>query len=479
MPHVAYRQDAGVITRPAQRMPDGRVICEGTFARDGILEYRRTDGSVRRELRLPEVNKDPATLTSYGFVPVTIEHPPVLLDSSNASEFQRGMTDNAIVYDNGFIRGVVVLNDRKAVEYADSGDKVELSAGYTCDVDETPGIWRGQHYDAIQKNVRVNHVALTEKGRAGDEVRLHLDSITDDIAVQIGAVDVPAVPVAQNSESRQDRRMSTTSVRIDSVEYSGIPDTFASVVSNKLKELGQVQENLDAVAAELSERDQQINELAEQIEELEADRDRQEGRADGLEIRLQELLDERNDSAKEDMDDEEEYEDEEEEMPMKKGKKGKKDGWMKKKMDSDELNELIASEVEARIDALMSAERLLRNHDISLSDAKLDSSMTVQEIQRTALQAIKPSLDLSERSDSYVEARYDAAIDDLEDEEDSDEDERTDSQRNDSRYHTDSLDKAVGAARRNSGSSPTKTASTEYSSYIQDNWKAPLSLARK
>ena len=53
----------------------------------------------------------------------------------------------------------------------------ELSLGYELDLDETPGTWNGEPYDAIQKNIRVNHLALVDKARAGDQARLNTDGL--------------------------------------------------------------------------------------------------------------------------------------------------------------------------------------------------------------------------------------------------------------------------------------------------------------
>jgi hypothetical protein len=68
----------------------------------------------------------------------------------------------------------VLITDERAIEDAEQG-KTELSCGYSCDLDMTPGVMDGQHYDAVQKNIRGNHVALVTRGRAGAEAALHLD----------------------------------------------------------------------------------------------------------------------------------------------------------------------------------------------------------------------------------------------------------------------------------------------------------------
>lgn len=47
-----------------------------------------------------------------------------------------------------------------------------LSAGYFHEVDWSGGEWNGQKYDAIQRNIRANHLALVQSGRMGPDVAL-------------------------------------------------------------------------------------------------------------------------------------------------------------------------------------------------------------------------------------------------------------------------------------------------------------------
>ena len=63
--------------------------------------------------------------------------------------------------------------------------KKDLSMGYFCTYDLTPGDFNGQHYDAIQRNLRSNHVALVNQGRCGNEVRVY-DAFCFDAAISEG-----------------------------------------------------------------------------------------------------------------------------------------------------------------------------------------------------------------------------------------------------------------------------------------------------
>ena len=63
----------------------------------------------------------------------------------------------------------------RAADIADveSREKCELSCAYYYEPDMTPGIYEGLRYDGRMCNLRGNHVALVEAGRAGPDVQVH------------------------------------------------------------------------------------------------------------------------------------------------------------------------------------------------------------------------------------------------------------------------------------------------------------------
>ena len=60
--------------------------------------------------------------------------------------------------------------DRAAIDAIEDGSFRELSCAYRYDPDFTPGSYEGTPYDFIMRNIRGNHVALVEEGRAGPDV---------------------------------------------------------------------------------------------------------------------------------------------------------------------------------------------------------------------------------------------------------------------------------------------------------------------
>lgn len=64
--------------------------------------------------------------------------------------------------------------------------KKELSLGYRCKYEISSGVYNGEHYDAVQRDIQPNHIALVDRGRAGHDVRVLDSAMTfDSIEVEI------------------------------------------------------------------------------------------------------------------------------------------------------------------------------------------------------------------------------------------------------------------------------------------------------
>ena len=151
--------------------PEGYLIDHPILTRVGIFEYKNPDGSIRRELRLPEEVFAPESLASYKGKPVILTHEAGMIDSDNVQQEQIGTILSEGTQDGDNVRAQIIIHDARKLDYG----LRELSLGYSLDLEETPGEWQGQPYDVIQRNIRVNHLALVEKARAGDSARLNID----------------------------------------------------------------------------------------------------------------------------------------------------------------------------------------------------------------------------------------------------------------------------------------------------------------
>lgn len=174
------RFDMGGRLRKAQPTSIGGAYIPARLSRIGVLEYRMADGSVRRELRHPGEVFKADSLATLADVPVIDikDHTAIL----SPEDYRRASVGHLKAYrhDAKFIEGDLVVQDADTLERIDSGERTEISLGYVCRVDMTPGTFDGEPYDCVQRDIRYNHVALCppNRGRAGPEVGLRLDTNT-------------------------------------------------------------------------------------------------------------------------------------------------------------------------------------------------------------------------------------------------------------------------------------------------------------
>lgn len=158
--------------------PNGYMVAAPRVARTGIQLYADKEigvGDSNKILRIyrpdDEVFNDDS-MRSFAHKPVTDDHPPQPVDSKNWREFARGQIGDEVARDGDFIRVPMVLMDHGLIAKVKDG-KAELSVGYTCDLDMTAGTTpSGEAYDGVQRNIRVNHTAVVNRGRAGSMARI-------------------------------------------------------------------------------------------------------------------------------------------------------------------------------------------------------------------------------------------------------------------------------------------------------------------
>lgn len=159
------------------------LIAPASLARTGVQTYRRPDGSEFREYRPESEVFAPAALESLRSAPVTIGHPAgdVTVDSLDALTVGLASDRDATKTQRdgqSWVDTTLAISRKAAIADAESGRLVEISLGYDADVDSTPGVTpSGERYDGVQRNIRINHVALLPSGqaRAGRQARLRLD----------------------------------------------------------------------------------------------------------------------------------------------------------------------------------------------------------------------------------------------------------------------------------------------------------------
>lgn len=310
------------------RTPQGGVRVDAVLTRVGVFPYRNSDGTERREYRPPdEVMKADSVRTLAG-APVTRDHVG-MVDPKNWRQVSRGHVLGEPRSDDNRLEATLDVQDAELAEEV-LGKKVrEVSCGYRCRLDWTPGETPdGQKYDAVQRDITYNHVALGPRGwgRQGRDVALRLDSGAavmqdqDSDAPEAGAGDEEAMKVT-----------------VDGIEY----------------EAGS-KSHLDAVEKQRARLEQEKTDAAARADKAEGERDELKKERDQLKER------------------------------------------------TDKLDEEIEQKVQERAKIREDARKVLGD--------KAEIPAKPREAMEAAVKHDSKDVDLSDKSDDYVRARFDAAV---------------------------------------------------------------------
>ena len=154
----------------------GYLVANVRCARIGIQDYAGAEvGSTLDRVRVyrPEAEVfSQASLATFVGKPATDNHPPEPVTAENWKQYSVGSIGEEVLRDGDFIRVPLTLMDADIVAKVQDG-KREISMGYDMQLDFTAGVTPdGEAYDAVMTDLRMNHLAIVDKGRAGPMARV-------------------------------------------------------------------------------------------------------------------------------------------------------------------------------------------------------------------------------------------------------------------------------------------------------------------
>lgn len=255
-----------------ERTPEGFIRIPARVTRSGIFLYRKSDGSVVRELRPKEEVFNEDSLKSILGKPITNDHPTVgSVNSQNAKLLSVGFTGDSVEEDEGtYVRVPLTITDEETIQEIING-KRQISCGYQCLVEDKSGEAEGERFDSVQTGIRYNHVAIVDKGRAGPNVR-----IDGEDAVLVDGED------QKESKIKKEDHMELTKVMLGEKEVQ-VAKEDAAIVSDFVKEIEVKDDSAkshedeikslkeDAAHSEkqMEKKDSKIKELEKKVDSLE------------------------------------------------------------------------------------------------------------------------------------------------------------------------------------------------------------------
>ena len=226
----------------AIKTDEGFIKDSPIIGRTGILIYQNADGSTRREYRPPEEAFNIDSLASIRGKPITMGHHGLVTNETYNQSKPIGTVLSEGKQDGENIRADVVIYDLNT-------DDRELSCGYQTELEETSGVTEdGQHYDAIQRNIIYNHLAIVPRGRAGHNARLNMDG------EQILDMEVKEM----------------SKIKLDGIEYD-VPAEVESAIKGMTEKADEQKKAFDELSAKHDSAMAEIEKLKAEAEKREAD----------------------------------------------------------------------------------------------------------------------------------------------------------------------------------------------------------------
>lgn len=251
-----------------RKTTDGYVVAQVRAARTGI-QYYNGDEVGRPDLGVVAIYRPESevfaidSLKSYVGKPLTNEHPPEPVTAQNWKKYAAGDIGQEVARDGEFVSIPITMMDQAAINSYESGRK-ELSMGYTHNIEFVDGVAPcGTPYQAVSRNLRMNHIALVDRGRAGSKCR---------VGDSAGNAKWGASPITiDNDEVTQVDKPNLKNVIVDGLSVQ-TTDQGAQAIDKLQKDNAALQAKLDSKDAdygkELAAKDAEIKAKDEEIKTL-------------------------------------------------------------------------------------------------------------------------------------------------------------------------------------------------------------------
>ena len=238
-------------------------IKDNPISRIGIFEYlgKNVDPSfapdqIVRVLRSEEELSRPETIDSFKLLPWIDEHVMLGPEETGLTAPEQkgieGVTGENVYFDvaSGKLRSNIKVFSNNLDDLIAAGKK-ELSLGYRCKYSIQSGMWNGQPYDAIQTNIRGNHLALVKEGRMGHDV-----AVLDHMTFTFDAKDLKMAELTKEEKERAEDKKALDEVR---EEVKKIGDSVKALDAKIMDKKGKdgLEDNEDpAIAADKRAKDE-------------------------------------------------------------------------------------------------------------------------------------------------------------------------------------------------------------------------------
>ena len=274
-------------TSNIKKTDEGYLLIEAPVARTGVYTYVNPDGSIQRDLVPAESLFNSDSMDTMKLKQITNSHPiELFVDIGTSKERKIGQVGETIKQKGDKLVAKMIVDTKEGIDAILNDGRRELSPGYLCDYDETPGVFEGEPYDVVQINRRYNHVAIVDNARGGPELAIKVDGG--------GSTGYMQDVIKTDSQEEKIDNIDDVDVSNNGGNMSELPtyrigDNDHKASSEVITYIGSVKAKLDAAEDGKSKADAKNEELQTQLDETNAKLDAMEAERDSLKAKVDEL----------------------------------------------------------------------------------------------------------------------------------------------------------------------------------------------
>lgn len=248
-----------------------------------------------------ELNNE-ETIASFRLLPWTDEHAMLGSEDEGLMPAERkgvhGVIGETVYFEEPYLKANLKVFSEGLAKLIQDG-KRELSIGYRCLYELRSGVYDGQQYDAIQRDIRGNHLALVEEGRSGSDVAV-LDHFK--ITLDSKGLTMPKMKdedtmkkdgeTCKDDNERQIPTIESLSERIDQL-MEIVGGLQSGEGRNKVLDDGEPEkfvkreDNIDESAEAAAKKEEKESEAGDESEEEKKDKD--EDKKDSMDARFRKM----------------------------------------------------------------------------------------------------------------------------------------------------------------------------------------------
>lgn len=171
---------AKALDRSARVIDDnGWINVEGNpISKVGVFDYLGSEipgapdpNKIYQVYRPAEELSRPETLESFKLIPFINNHTWLGAEGANPGDVGvDGIVGEKVYFDYPYLKANLRVFSDEMKQELESG-RTQLSPAYKYDVEHSPGVFEGQPYQYVQRNLRCgNHLARVDEGRTGPDV---------------------------------------------------------------------------------------------------------------------------------------------------------------------------------------------------------------------------------------------------------------------------------------------------------------------